>query len=101
MFILSVFLPFPALSGERAVLVITVDGVINPVTSEFIEKSIKRAQKSDFNAVVIELDTPGGLDTSMRKIIKAINGSEVPVIVFVAPSGARAASAGVFITMAA
>ena len=101
LFILSVFLPFPALSGERAVLVITVDGVINPVTSEFIEKSIKRAQKSDFSAMVIELDTPGGLDTSMRKIIKAINGSEVPVIVFVAPSGARAASAGVFITMAA
>ncbi len=101
LFILSVFLPFPALSGERAVLVITVDGVINPVSSEFIGKSIKRAQKSDFSAIVIELDTPGGLDTSMRKIIKAINGSEVPVIVFVAPSGARAASAGVFITMAA
>ena len=83
------------------VMVITVDGVINPVASEFIGKSIKKAAKRGVETLVIELDTPGGLDTSMRMIVKEIVGSEVPVVVFVAPSGARAASAGVFITLAA
>ncbi len=82
-------------------MVITVQGVINPVSSEYIEKSIEKANEQGMEALVIELDTPGGLDTSMRSIIKVINGSEVPVVVYVAPSGARAASAGVFITMAA
>jgi membrane-bound serine protease (ClpP class) len=85
----------------RDVMVITVQGVINPVTSEFILSSIQRANEGGMEALVIKLDTPGGLDTSMRSIIKAINGSGVPVVVYVSPSGARAASAGVFITMAA
>jgi membrane-bound serine protease (ClpP class) len=83
------------------VLVITVDSVINPVSAEFIEKSIKQAEDTGAAALVIELDTPGGLDTSMRKIVKDIIASDVPVVVYVSPSGARAASAGVFITMAA
>ena len=82
-------------------LVITVNGVINPASAEYIGKSIKRANEQKAEAVVIELDTPGGLDTSMRDIVKNIIGSEVPVIVYVSPSGARAASAGVFITLAA
>jgi membrane-bound serine protease (ClpP class) len=82
-------------------MVITVEGVINPAASEFIGKSIKKATKRGVEALVIQLDTPGGLDTSMRTIVKEIVGSEVPVVVFVAPSGARAASAGVFITLAA
>jgi membrane-bound serine protease (ClpP class) len=101
-FSLVVFLT-PSLSADSAgkVLVITVDGVINPVASEYIEKSIERVNKMRAEAIVIELDTPGGLDTSMRKIVKAIIGSAVPVIVYVSPSGARDASAGVFITMAA
>jgi membrane-bound serine protease (ClpP class) len=83
------------------VMVIPIDGVINPVASEFIGKSIKKATTKGVEALVIELDTPGGLDTSMRLIVKEIVGSEVPVVVFVSPSGARAASAGVFITLAA
>jgi membrane-bound serine protease (ClpP class) len=83
------------------VLVITVDGVINPVASEYIEKSIDRASRMHARALVMELDTPGGLDSSMRSIVKAIIGSAVPVVVYVSPSGARDASAGVFITMAA
>jgi membrane-bound serine protease (ClpP class) len=93
----------PSLSADSAgkVLVITVDGVINPVASEYIERSIERVNRMHAEAIVIELDTPGGLDTSMRKIVKAIIGSAVPVIVYVSPSGARDASAGVFITMAA
>jgi membrane-bound serine protease (ClpP class) len=93
----------PAYSEENrpVVLVITVNGVINPVSAEFIQKSIKKANEKKYEALVIELDTPGGLDTSMRNIVKDIIGSEVPVIVFVSPSGSRAASAGVFITLAA
>jgi membrane-bound serine protease (ClpP class) len=86
---------------KREVLVATVDGVINPVTAEFLGKSIKKANEMNAEALVIELDTPGGLDTSMRAIIKDMLGSDVPVVVFVAPSGARAASAGTFITIAA
>lgn len=82
-------------------MVITLQGVINPVSAEFIGKAIKNAQKRNAEALVIELDTPGGLDTSMRSAVKDIIASEVPVVVFVSPSGARAASAGVFITLAA
>ncbi len=93
----------PAFPAEQKgkVMVITVDGVINPVSAEFIEKNIDRASGMNAAALVIELDTPGGLDTSMRSIVKAIISSGVPVIVYVSPSGARDASAGVFITMAA
>lgn len=88
-------------AGPRSVLVLSVSNVINPVSAEYIEKGITKANRMHMEAVVIELDTPGGLDTSMRNIIKAITLSEVPVIVYVSPTGARAASAGVFITMAA
>jgi membrane-bound serine protease (ClpP class) len=71
------------------------------VATEYIGKSIKIANEKKVEALVIELDTPGGLDTSMRKIVKDIIGSEVPVVVYVSPSGSRAASAGVFITLSA
>jgi membrane-bound serine protease (ClpP class) len=92
----------PAFSAKSKtkVLVITVNGVINPVSAEFIGKSIGRAEKMSAEALVIELDTPGGLDTSMRTIVKDILSSPVPVVTYVSPSGARDASAGVFITLA-
>jgi membrane-bound serine protease (ClpP class) len=86
---------------KSEVLVITVSGVINPVSAEYIGKAIKKASEMSAEALVVELDTPGGLDTSMRSIVKNIIGSNVPVIVYVSPSGGRAASAGVFITMSA
>lgn len=86
---------------QKEIMIITINGVINPVASEYIGKSIKKASEKKAEILIIELDTPGGLDTSMRSIVKDINGSDVPVVVFVSPSGARAASAGVFITMAA
>lgn len=86
---------------RKEVMVITINGVINPVAAEYIGKSIKKANEKRAEALIIELDTPGGLDTSMRSIVKDIIGSEVPVVVFVSPSGSRAASAGVFITLAA
>jgi membrane-bound serine protease (ClpP class) len=101
--ILFFFYPASAFTEENSsvILVITVNGVINPVSAEFIQKSIRKANEKKYEALVIELDTPGGLDTSMRTIVKEIIGSAVPVIVFVSPSGSRAASAGVFITLAA
>jgi len=80
---------------------ITIDGVINPVSMEFIIESIETAEEDDAELLIIELDTPGGLMTSMHDIVKAILSSEVPVAVYVSPSGSRAGSAGVFITMAA
>lgn len=83
------------------IIVISAEGVVNPVMSEFISKSLDDASENNSELVVIELDTPGGLDTSMRSIVKKIIASEVPVAVHVSPSGARAASAGVFITMSA
>ncbi|MGE5238095.1 MAG: NfeD family protein [Chloroflexota bacterium] len=86
---------------QASVLVITVNGVINPVAAEYIGKAVRRAAETGAAALVIELDTPGGLDTSMRSIVKDMISSTVPVIVYVSPSGARAASAGVFITLAA
>jgi len=86
---------------NKEVMVITVDGVINPVSAEFMKKSINKANDKKYEALIVELDTPGGLDASMRSIVKEMIGSEVPVIVFVSPSGSRAASAGAFITLAA
>lgn len=103
-FLCAAFL-FPATSTaaepRREVVVIAVSGAINPVAAEHIGWGVRKATARKAEALVIELDTPGGLDTSMRNAVKEIIASEVPVVVFVAPSGARAASAGVFITLAA
>jgi len=85
----------------RKVMVLSYEGVINPVAAEFMGKGIAQANRENARALIIRLDTPGGLDTSMRSIIKAMIASEVPVAVYVSPSGARAASAGAFITVAA
>jgi membrane-bound serine protease (ClpP class) len=78
-----------------------VDGIINPVSSKFIIESIDQATEKGAQCLIIQLDTPGGLMESMRLIVKKILTANIPVIVYVSPSGARAASAGVFITMAA
>ena len=90
----------PALAATT-VVVATYEGVINPVAAEYLHDALEFAQLNRAEVLVIQLDTPGGLDTSMRLIIKDITNSNVPVVVYVAPSGGRAASAGVFITMAA
>lgn len=83
------------------IIVATYEGVINPVAAEYLHDALTFAQSSGAQALIFKLDTPGGLDTSMRLMIKDMTGSAIPVVVFVAPSGGRAASAGVFITMAA
>ncbi len=88
-------------SDKPTVDVITIDGAIQPISAQVITQAIARAERDKREALVIQLDTPGGLDTSMREIIKRILISEVPVIVYVAPAGSRAASAGTFIAYAA
>lgn len=80
---------------------IVIDGSINPAVDDFIRESIGRAKSNGAHALIIQLDTPGGLLSSTRTIVKEILGAPVPVIVYVAPSGAGAGSAGVFITMSA
>ena len=86
--------------GSNSIIVIEVEGVINPVVAEFVTNEIRSANTSSEELIVIRMDTPGGLDASMRKIIKAIQSSKIPVASFVSPGGSRAASAGTFITIA-
>lgn len=87
--------------GKPQVDVLTWEGAIQPISAEVIKQAVDRAERDHREALIIRLDTPGGLDTAMRDIIKRILISEVPVVVYVAPSGGRAASAGTFIAMAA
>jgi len=82
------------------VYVLTVKGTVNPVLADYVTRGITRAEQDKAEACIICLDTPGGLDTSMRDIVQEMTNATVPVIVYVSPSGARAASAGVFITLA-
>lgn len=91
----------PAISNpsQPLVLQINLDGIVQPVSAEYVERGIAYANRLHANAVLLELSTPGGLGTSMRDIIKAIVNSQVPVITYVYPSGSRAASAGFFILL--
>jgi len=91
---------FATSAYAKEIIVLTVNGVINPPHAEYTIKGIKKAHENNAEAVIIKLDTPGGLDTSMRSIVKEMLNSQIPIIVYVAPKGARAASAGAFITLA-
>lgn len=95
---------FSALShsnDRRAYSITLSDDIINPVSAEYISKAIEKANEDGAEFLIIKLDTPGGLLTSTRQIVKKMMSSNVPIIVYVAPSGSRAGSAGVFITLAA
>ncbi|GIX22250.1 MAG: hypothetical protein KatS3mg121_1033 [Gammaproteobacteria bacterium] len=87
--------------GAGAVWVLTVKGAIGPATAEFLRDGLADAAAAGAALMVIQLDTPGGLDSAMRDIIRAVLGSPVPVAVYVAPQGARAASAGTYLLYAA
>jgi membrane-bound serine protease (ClpP class) len=90
-----------AFAQSRVVTVLTLAGAIDPISARYIERGLDRARKDGAELAVIELDTPGGLGTSTDRIVAKILASPVPVAVYVWPQGARAASAGVFIAMAA
>lgn len=87
-------------TGSRDILVMDIQGAIGPATASYVQESVGQAEKKDAALLVIRMDTPGGLDTSMRSIVKAITSAEVPIACYVAPTGARAASAGTYILYA-
>jgi len=94
-------MPHLAASQNGPIITSQYEGIINPVAAEYLHEAIAYAETHQAQLLVFQLDTPGGLDTSMRDMIKDMNGSQVPIAVFVSPTGGRAASAGVFLTIAA
>ena len=100
-FLFLVFLWFASpVFAANQIVVVKISGAINPAVAEFVSQEIHQANKEKQALIVLNMDTPGGLDTSMRQIIKEIQSSHVPVASYVSPSGSRAASAGTFITIA-
>lgn len=93
--------PADAQTDQPFVNVVSARGVINPSLAHYLARAVDQAEREQAAALIVEMDTPGGLDTSMREIIQRVLASRVPVIVYVAPPGSRAASAGVYITYAA
>jgi len=94
------FLLLSFLVSSDVVYVAELDGVISPASSSYLLRSIEIAEQNRAECLIIKIDTPGGLDESMREITKRLLNARIPVVVYVAPSGARAASAGVFILYA-
>jgi len=99
-FIFSISLKENYTTSKPIIYLLQLNGMINPITSQYVVRGIEDAEKEEAECLILQLDTPGGLDTSMRDIIKKMLNSTIPIIIYVSPSGGRAASAGVFITLA-
>lgn len=100
-FCLCTFIAHPASAGVKPVHVLKIDGAITPAVFDYLHDGIVRAQEADAQLVIVEMNTPGGLLKSTRSIVTDFLTSRIPVVVYVSPQGAQAASAGVFITLAA
>src|SRR6056297_1551477 len=101
-FLLALIAGLAGLAGgyaatDRQAMLLDIDGPIGPATSDYVRRGLAAAHEQGARIVILRLNTPGGLDTSMRVIIEDILASPVPVVSYVAPSGARAASAGTYI----
>ena len=96
----TLLIPVSANNANHPVFQLTINDAIGPATDDYVERSIESAILQQASLIIIQIDTPGGLDTAMRSIIKNITNSSVPVVVYVAPTGARAASAGTYILYA-
>lgn len=99
LFLLVFLLPLP--SPAKTIYILSTNGTINPVSESYLVSNIGKASENKAECVIIKLNTPGGLLSSTRNIVSAILRSPVPIIVYVSPEGAQAASAGVFITLSA
>jgi membrane-bound serine protease (ClpP class) len=100
LFLGTLFFSSPALSQAKSVEFVELDGVIDPVSSRFLLRQIEQAEQRGSNAVIVRIDTLGGLDISVRDVVQKILNSDVPIVVWVSPQGALTESAGVFIVYA-
>lgn len=98
--VLGLFCVVLPVSAKEVAVLLEIDGAIGPASSDFIDRGIEKAETSGATLLVLRIDTPGGLSTAMRSIVQAVLGSSIPVVGYVAPSGARAASAGTYILYA-
>jgi len=101
LFLLGALWAAAAPAAENQVLKITIEGDINPISAAFIETNIDKASAGQYECLLIQMDTPGGLLESTKSIVKKMKSSHVQVVVYLAPAGSGAVSAGVFITLAA